>query len=57
MPKTPETRDQRFVIRLSLAEKKRIEHAAWVDHRDMSSWARLVLLREADRRGDEPKRK
>jgi hypothetical protein len=50
MPKAPELRDQRLVIRLSLAEKKRIEHAAWEDHSDMSKWARELLLAEVRKR-------
>jgi hypothetical protein len=49
-PKAPETRDQRLVIRLSSAEKKRIENAAWEDHSDMSRWARELLLAEVQRR-------
>ena len=55
-PKAPELRDQRLVIRLSLAEKKRIEDAAWEDRSDMSKWARDLLMAEVHKR-EQRKRK
>jgi len=44
-----ENRDQPFVIRLTVSEKKRIDQAAWEAHLDMSTWARNLLLKEIDR--------
>jgi hypothetical protein len=45
----PERRTEQFVIRLSPAEKKAIEDASWAAHMDMSTWARSILLREAEK--------
>lgn len=45
----PERRTEQFVIRLSPAEKKAIEDASWSAHMDMSTWARSILLREAEK--------
>ena len=55
-PKAPELRDQRLVIRLSLAEKKRIEDAAWEDRSDMSKWARDLLMAEVHKREQRKKK-
>ena len=56
MPKAPERRDVRLVVRLSRSEKARIERAAWEAHADMSTWLRQLALTEIDRREQRKKR-
>ena len=53
----PDKRSETLVIRVSAAEKRAIVRAAELDHYDVSPWARALLLREAERRIDEGKRK
>jgi uncharacterized protein (DUF1778 family) len=53
----PEKRSQTIVIRVTTAEKRIITKAAELDHYDVSPWARALLLKEAERRVDEGKRK
>jgi uncharacterized protein (DUF1778 family) len=52
-----EKRSQTIVIRVTTAEKRTIAKAAELDHYDVSPWARALLLKEAERRIDEGKRK
>jgi hypothetical protein len=47
----PQAKPQpKFVIRLNPAEKKAIEDASWSAHMERSTWARSILLREAEKR-------
>ena len=36
-------------IRFSQADKKRVEEAAKLDHLDMSTWARQMIMRAVER--------
>jgi hypothetical protein len=47
---TDHLRTERFIMRLTREEKRLIEHTAWEDHLDMSTWARHLLLKEVERR-------
>jgi uncharacterized protein (DUF1778 family) len=53
----PDKRSQTIVIRVTAAEKRVITKAAEMEHYDVSPWARALLLREAERRIDDGRRK
>mgnify|MGYP001297517290 CR=1 FL=1 len=53
----PDKRSETLVIRVTAAEKRLIARAAELDHYDVSPWARALLLREAERRIEDGKRK
>jgi uncharacterized protein (DUF1778 family) len=53
----PDKRAETLVIRVTAAEKRLISRAAELDHYDVSPWARALLLREAERRVDDGKRR